>query len=182
MPISSSSLHVGRELLGAADHPEADVVLEQRAELEIFAVDSVGQVRVEIAQRVVGQGGQMHDRVEAGEIAGLDVAQVLAQLGDVRQWLHLHPGIEPAVEPHDLMAGITHHRCQHRSDIAEMTRHQHPHASSPANPPPSRTSRQLHDLGAQGETQACGCALQSHPGVIAMFASLAALQHARRWQ
>ena len=45
-------------------------------------IDGVGVLGVEIAERVVGQRGQMDHRIDALEIRGLRVAHVLADLRD----------------------------------------------------------------------------------------------------
>ena len=46
-------------------------------------VDVVGQIGVEVAERIVGERGEVDDRVEALEVLGAHVAEVDVELWDV---------------------------------------------------------------------------------------------------
>ena len=46
-------------------------------------IDAVGHVGIEIAERIVGESGEMNDRVDASEIASLEVAYILRNGGHI---------------------------------------------------------------------------------------------------
>ena len=77
-------------------------------------VDVLGQRRVEIAERVVRQAGEMEDRIEAIEVVHRDVTDVLADRGDTRRLDRVaterRAGVQVCVESDDLMAFGHEHR------------------------------------------------------------------------
>ena len=82
-------------------------------------VDVVGGLRVEVAERVVADRREVQHRVEAVEVGGLDVADVLAQRGDPGRRVAEHAVLEQVrVEPDDVVAGPLEERDQHRADVA----------------------------------------------------------------
>ena len=91
-------------------------------------VDGESQIGIEIAQGVVGQGGQMDERVETLQVAGRNVAEVLP---DGRDRLRIDPegaGFEEVgVEPGHLMACFEQQVGQDRPDVAVVPRHQNLH-------------------------------------------------------
>ena len=70
-----------------------------------------GPVGVEIAERVVGERGQVDDRVEASEIRGRDVADVerRATARSVRRSPEVAARVEERVEADDVVPGIAKH-------------------------------------------------------------------------
>ena len=82
-------------------------------------VDLVGDVRVQVPERIVGQRREVNDRVEALQASCLDVSQVESSLGDI-----VNPRCERtlpeevAVETGHLVAGIEQHGHRHGTDIA----------------------------------------------------------------
>ena len=91
-------------------------------------VDGIGAVGVYVTQRVVRQGGEMNDRVEASKVRPLDVADVDPQRGRVGGNLPKRAGAEQlAVEAGDVDVRGLEHGHQYRADIALMTRDQHFH-------------------------------------------------------
>ena len=93
-------------------------------------VDAVGRVRIEIAERVVGQSREMNDCVEPIKVAHVGVAQIFADmrhLGDLAAGGKGAALIELAVETGHLMACLDQHRHHDRADIAQMPSDQHAH-------------------------------------------------------
>ena len=81
-------------------------------------VDGEGDLGREVAERVVGERGEVDDGVEAVEVLGGDVADVgLAggQLGDVAERV---VGEQARVEPDRLVAGRLQQRGQDGADVA----------------------------------------------------------------
>ncbi len=50
-------------------------------------IDVVGELRIEIPDRIVRQRGEMHDGIEALEIGPGQVAEVFPNFGDAGRWL-----------------------------------------------------------------------------------------------
>jgi len=91
-------------------------------------VDVVGEVGVEIAQRIVGQRAEVDDRVEAAQVIGGDVAEIDVEGGDL-----VGRGPEVAVvevagvEADDLDALPAKQRNELDADVTAMTRDQRAH-------------------------------------------------------
>ena len=67
-------------------------------------VDVVRRLRIEVAERVVADRGEVDDRVEAGEVLGLYVADVAPdRLDPVSGIAKGAAGKEIGVEPHNLV-------------------------------------------------------------------------------
>ena len=47
-------------------------------------VDVVGELRIQVAQRIVRQRGQMYHGIKAREVRCRQIAKILAELGNVR--------------------------------------------------------------------------------------------------
>ena len=95
-------------------------------------VDGVGEVGIEIAERVVGERRQMDHRVEAFEIGGQRIAGILRDRREGDQLASRVIGaaaVEIAVIARDLMAGGAQKRRHDGADISEMACQKHFHAS-----------------------------------------------------
>ena len=90
-------------------------------------VDVVGQLGVEVAEGVVRQRREVHDGVEALEVALDDIAGVLADRRDA------HAGAEAAaleevdVEADDLVARLLQKRHQDSANVSVVTGYQNLH-------------------------------------------------------
>ena len=85
-------------------------------------VDVVGQLGVEVAQRVVGQGREVDDGVEAREVGGLDGANVLLEGTDGFPPVPKSgTPVQIGVQADDLMARLDHHGRHDRPDVAPAT-------------------------------------------------------------
>ena len=71
-------------------------------------IDIVCQLRIEVAQRVVRQCGQVNDRLESRKIARRQIAQIFANLSECpNSWLaKVAIRIEIRIEPDDLMPSL----------------------------------------------------------------------------
>ena len=84
----------------------------------------------QIAERIVGERGQMNHGIDAGKIARRRIARVLA---DRRHFGNLATGrkcaarIEVAIKAYDLMSGLKQHRRHNCADVAQMSRQQYAH-------------------------------------------------------
>ena len=85
-------------------------------------VDVIGPVRVQVAQRVVGQRRQVDDAVEAAQVLDRDVAHILSNRGD-RDGAVAEETIaeERGIETDDIVAGRREIGGHHRADIALVT-------------------------------------------------------------
>ena len=97
-------------------------------------VDGVGRLRIEIAQRIIGQGRQMQDGIDALEVRRPQ--RPAHPCGSTAPGYFAAGGIgaaaeEIAVVADDAMAGPQHHRRHDRADIAEMPRHHDTHCDNP---------------------------------------------------
>jgi hypothetical protein len=135
-------------------------------------IDLVGQVGVEVAERVVGKRRQVDDRVEAGQVGRGDVAHVHPQRR------HLRPVLaEPApleverVEPDDIMPSLSQHRDHDRPDVPVVAGDQDSHVSSYGSAPlthagahsilppePSRLSKRCDAVPAHADRCRAGAA------------------------
>jgi hypothetical protein len=106
-------------------------------------VDRVGGGGVEVAQRVVGQRGQAHHRVVAGQVRRRDIAEVprsgVAALG---RGAKVTAFVQAEIEPVDLMPGGPHERREDGADVAAVTRNEHSHFV----PPVRRMSSAAQDI------------------------------------
>lgn len=73
----------------------------------------MGQAWVELAERVVGELGHVHDGLEPGEVVLGEVAQVAGQDGDPVGAGLIEPAgaVEAGVEPDDVVSGRREDRC-----------------------------------------------------------------------
>ena len=102
-------------------------------------VDVVGQGRVEVAERIVRQRGQVDDRVDPVELLHGDVAQVGVDLRDRRQPVGVAEraaAIQVGVEPDDLVTGRLEDGDEDGADVAEMTGDENPHRDQCLPPMP----------------------------------------------
>ena len=94
-------------------------------------VDGVGQIRVEIAERIVGERREMNDGVEAFKIVGERVARVLGdgreRRNDAARVIGATP-VEVDVIAGDVMPGGAQKRRHDRADITRMACKKHLHA------------------------------------------------------
>jgi hypothetical protein len=87
-------------------------------------IDVVGPVGLQIAQGIIAEGGQVDDGVEALQIRGLHVSNVLAESPDAGGLIRETTVFEEeAVEAYDVVSCVLQDRHHHRSDIAVVTRH-----------------------------------------------------------
>jgi hypothetical protein len=91
-------------------------------------VDLVGDVGVEVPDRVVAHRGQVDHRVEAGEVRGLDVAHVPVNRLDLRLD-RPEPAIgeQVVVQADDLVVGALQAGDEDRADVSAMTGDQDAH-------------------------------------------------------
>ena len=91
-------------------------------------VDVVGRLRVEVADRVVADRGEMDHGVEADEVLALDVADVRAHRLDLG-WRRPERagGEEVGVEADDLVAGPLEHGDEHGADVAVVAGDENAH-------------------------------------------------------
>jgi hypothetical protein len=95
-------------------------------------VDVVRELGIEVAQRVVGKGGEMDDRVHALEVGGLHLTHVLLDRVDgFAPGAEGRPPVQVGVETDDLMAGRSQVRGHDSSDVAAAAGDQDPHESMP---------------------------------------------------
>ena len=94
-------------------------------------VDPEGELRMDIPERIVGERRQVDDRVTAREVRGLSVADVLldrrhGRWGVAEQTV----GEQGAVEADHRHARALKHRNHDGAEVTQMSRHQHPHATT----------------------------------------------------
>ena len=93
-----------------------------------LGVDVQRQRRIETAERVVRERGQVDDRVETSEVGGSDIADVADAPGNpTRLRPEVTAAVEVGVEARDVMPAVGEERREHRSDVAEMTRDEDSH-------------------------------------------------------
>ena len=104
-------------------------------------VDVVGQGRVEVAQGIVRQRGQVHDRVDPVELLHRDVAQVGVDLRDRREPVGIAEraaAIQVGVEPDDVVSRRLEDGDEDGADVAEMTGDEYAHRDQRLPPMPVR--------------------------------------------
>jgi hypothetical protein len=86
-------------------------------------VDLVGQLRIQVPERIVGQTSQVQNRVESLYIVDRDVADVLDRLGD-RLWIVAIRAAreDVAIQAVHLMPCVQEHWRQNHTDIAFVPR------------------------------------------------------------
>jgi hypothetical protein len=97
-------------------------------------VDVVGDLRLQRPQRVVGQRGEVHHRVESAQLLDGHVAQVGAQAGRVHRSRAQHAVAEVAVvQAHHVVAPSLQHRDHHGAEVSLVACDQNPlcHAALP---------------------------------------------------
>ena len=93
-------------------------------------IDVVGELRIEIAQGIVGQGREMNDSVETRNVLEGEVACVLAQArhrGDGAALGKGAPLVEIGIAADDLVPGRDEFGHHHGPDIAVMAGNQNFH-------------------------------------------------------
>src|ERR1700730_15519819 len=95
-------------------------------------IDVVGQIRVEIAQRIIGKPGQVNHRIKTLEVGSFHIPQILANRGKLSRRLPKRALLEEiAVESDDLVPGPRQKGFHDRSDVALMSCDQYPHSTIP---------------------------------------------------
>jgi hypothetical protein len=95
-------------------------------------VDRVRGRGVQVPDRVVREGGQVDDRVEAGDVVGAGVADVAGPLLVAgRDRPEVAPVVPPGVEADDLVAGPLEERDHHGAEVTPVAGHEYPHGHSP---------------------------------------------------
>ena len=84
-------------------------------------VDLAREVGIQVAQRIVGQPGQVDDRVEARQVVRVRVADVAVQRGNRwRRGAERASGEQVDVHPDDVVPRLDQHRDNDAADIARM--------------------------------------------------------------
>jgi len=92
-------------------------------------IDVISQIGVQVAERIVGQAGEMQHGVEAFQLIRLDIPNILSDCGHFDDTVTVRaPLIKIAVEPHDFVTMLQQHRRQYGSDVSQMARDQCFHA------------------------------------------------------
>ena len=94
----------------------------------------VGQARLEVAERIVGERGEMDDAVDASEVRNFGVAGILENGRHVTDDAALRERatlVEIAVETDHVVSGLLQHRRHHRPDVTEMSSQQYAHVHTP---------------------------------------------------
>ncbi len=92
-------------------------------------IDVVGDLLVDVAERVVGKSAQVHHGVESGEVCGCDVPQIDVERGYLigrRDEVALI--VEAGVEADYFVSGVSQNRDHLHADVPPMSRHQYFHA------------------------------------------------------
>src|SRR5262249_53594114 len=111
-----------------ATHPGAFRQLRQAHRGEM--VDLVGDLRIQVAERVVRQGCEVNDRGESLEMPALDVAQIQSNLWNLSDSFTKRAGAKKVtIEPDDVVPSVEEHRDQNGSNVPFVTRDEYPHAA-----------------------------------------------------
>jgi hypothetical protein len=99
-------------------------------------IDLVSDLRAVLAERIVGQFGQVHHRITARQVLGAGIAQILVQSeGGPAQVtvVAVQPAIAviAAVQPDNLEPALHQIRAQYRADIAVDARDEYLHSCAP---------------------------------------------------
>ena len=81
-------------------------------------VDLVRQLRVDVAERVVGERGQVDDRVVAAQVLGRHVAHVALERRNLGARREIAAAVEERVEPGDVVSRRGEERCGDGADVA----------------------------------------------------------------
>jgi hypothetical protein len=69
-------------------------------------IDVVGEMGIEISQRVIRQRAQMGYRIEAAEIGNGQISEILSDCRDLPGWIpEIATGKQVRIEPDDFVAG-----------------------------------------------------------------------------
>src|SRR2546425_4031087 len=94
-------------------------------------VDPIGVLGVDVAERVVRQGGKVNDRVEPLEIRGVDIPDVFQERRHGWRWVTEQAvGEQTAVEAGHRHALSLEHWYHDRANVAEVPGHQGLHATT----------------------------------------------------
>ena len=98
-----------------------------------LVVDRVGELLVELAERVVRQRGQVHDRVDPVEVAPLHVADIAGDsgAGGGGQRSEVAPVVEDGVEADHVVARRLEHAASDRADVAAAPGQEYAHTTHP---------------------------------------------------
>ena len=92
-------------------------------------IDVVGELRIQVAERIVRQGGEVNHRVEAGELGRLDPAHVGANRRHLRAFAAEGAFLEKIrIQPDDLVTRADEDVHHHGADIAVVTGYQYSHS------------------------------------------------------
>jgi hypothetical protein len=95
-------------------------------------VDVVGQLGVDVAERVVAERRQVDHRVEAGQVPGRDVTQVHPDGGHrFGGGTQQAVGVEPDVQAGDRVPGGAQAGAEHAADVALVAGDEYPHELTP---------------------------------------------------
>lgn len=120
----------------------AGLLGQSREPQRTMEIDVVGQLGVEVAERVVRQRPEMDDGIEALEVGPLDFAQIAPADVVVRFRRAEAAGLEEAgVEPDDLVTGLLEERYQHGADVTVMSGDENAHGDGPFVSEPSTARR-----------------------------------------
>ena len=91
-------------------------------------VDVVGGAGIEVTHRIVGERGQVNDRVDPQQVAGLDLPDVPPDLGDERGRFVAEVAalVQVAVEADHVVAEAPQQGHRHCADVSAVTGDQDP--------------------------------------------------------
>ena len=85
-------------------------------------VDVIGQLRIKVAQRIIGQGGQMQHAVESVKIPLGQITEVLADFRNRVGWLpEISTGEKIGIQPNDVMTRCEQHGSGYAADVSFVT-------------------------------------------------------------
>src|SRR6267142_1944892 len=107
-------------------------------------IDVVGAFRVDVAEWVIGERGQVDDCVEADEVGALSLAQVQLHCGDFPRAISEGTALKKTiVQPDDRVARGFEDGNHHRADISLISSYQNAHLHSPKVGLKTTTGRRL---------------------------------------
>src|SRR5690242_19884236 len=93
-------------------------------------IDRIGEATVQIAQRIIRQRRQMHDRVETQEISRGEIPQIFTDFASQRgEFVEITPGKEICIEPDHVMSRGTEDRTRNSAYVSFMAGQQYFHAA-----------------------------------------------------
>ena len=93
-------------------------------------IDLSRQLRVEVAERIVGERGEMNDGVAAAEELELRLSHVGTRSRDTGGFVQRAVREVAGIHSHHDMPGALQHRSHHRADVPEMSREQDLHGDT----------------------------------------------------